>query len=108
MKATDVYKVTLRVLRKQLKETPDKVFTGPSGEKVTLESVYGYLKQISSWVYPELSTDDIAKVIRCKKCKHYKKYRKKGSANRATFQACELDKQVKDPLFFCGYGEGKD
>ena len=108
MKATDMYKVTLQVLRKQLKETPDKIFTGPSGEKVSLKDVYSYLKQISAWVYPELSTDDVSRVTRCKKCKHYKKYRKKGSANRATFMACELDKQLKDPLFFCGRGEEED
>lgn len=62
------------------------------------------LTKLKGWAYPELTTDDIVRVVRCSKCKNYKKYKKKGDPKAAPFYACSLNMTKRDPDFYCKDG----
>ena len=59
------------------------------------------LTRLKGWAYPHLTTDDIARVVRCKKCKYYKRYKKKNDRKSQPFYACSLIMIKRDPDFFC-------
>ena len=105
MKQIDMYKLAVKLLRKLAVKTNNKGFKNSDGEHVTISDVADNLEHIANWMYPELSTEDIAKVVRCKKCRYYKKYKKKGTLKGAAFYACSKDMQKRDPMFFCKEGE---
>lgn len=65
------------------------------------------LTKLKGWIYPALSTEDIALVVRCKKCKYYKKYRRKNDIKTPSFYACSLTHAKKDPNYYCADGEEK-
>lgn len=87
------------------KENPGKSFTNSSGEKATIEEIADNLDRVSKWLYKDFHADDVAKVVRCERCKYYKKYRKKGVRKASTFRACSKDMRKHDPMFFCRDGE---
>lgn len=105
MKQVDLMRLAVKLLKKIEKEAPQKSFTNASGEKATLSDVIGSLERLVKWMYPELSPEDIEKVVRCKRCRFYKRYKKKGSLKGQTFRACSKDMQKRDPMFFCKDGE---
>lgn len=75
-----------------------------SSEHKNLIRAWGKLK---SWVYPQLTTDDMQLVIRCSNCKYYKRYKKKDDHKAAPFWACSKTKMKRDPDFFCKDGDQK-
>ena len=105
MKMLEAYYITLQVLKEQLKQYPNRMVKTSEGVSVSLQKVVRAMNRQAQWVYPELSTSDIAKVVRCKNCIHYKKYRRKGWGQSAAIYACSLDMKQRDPLFFCKDGE---
>lgn len=105
MKQVDVYRVTIRILRKIAKENPEKSFSNSLGEKVTVKELADELDKILNWLYKDFSTTDIAKVVYCKNCRYYKKYKRKGAFKAQIFQACSKDMKKRDPMFFCKDGE---
>lgn len=105
MKVVDVYKLAIRVLKKQAKECPSKSFTNSSGETVTIKDIADKMETVVKWIHPELYTDDVACVVRCKKCRFYKTYKKKGAFKSVPFKACCKDMKKRDPMFFCAEGE---
>lgn len=62
------------------------------------------LTRLKGWAYPHLTTDDIVRVVRCGKCKHYKRYKKKNDRKSQPFYACSLNMAKHDPDFFCKDG----
>lgn len=104
----DVYKIAIKVLRSKQKETPNKTFTNKDGCTVTIQEVLSGLENIVKWIHPELTTEDIARVVRCKKCRYYRTYKKKGAFKATPFKACSLDMKRRDPMFYCGSGEVKE
>lgn len=105
MKQVDVYRLAVKLLKKMAKDNPGKSFTNSAGEKATIDDVANELDKVSKWLYRDFYTEDIDKVVRCKKCKHYKKYKKKGAFKARVFQACSKDMKKRDPMFFCKDGE---
>lgn len=105
MKQVDVYRLAVKLLKKAAKENPGKVFVNSAGEKVTIEEIADGLDKISKWLYKDFHTEDIDKVVRCKKCKFYRRYKKKGAFKAVAFYACSKDMQKRDPMFFCKEGE---
>jgi hypothetical protein len=105
MKQVDIYRLAVKLLRKMAKENPGKSFTNSAGEKATIDDVANELDKVSKWLYKDFHTEDIDKVVRCKKCKYYKKYKKKGAFKAQVFQACSKDMKKRDPMFFCKDGE---
>lgn len=105
MKTADIYRLAVKILRRVAKEQPSKTFTNKQGDTVSISQVVDVLDRAWQWMYPELSTDDIAMVVRCKHCKYYKQYRKKNDIKSKPFYACSLTSQKRDPMFFCKEGE---
>lgn len=107
MRQVDVYRLAVKLLRKMAKENPGKSFTNSAGEKATIGDIADALDNVSKWLYKDFHTEDIDKVVRCKKCKFYKKYKKKGVFKPQVFQACSKNMKEHDPMFFCKDGEEK-
>lgn len=100
-----MYKLSIRVLKKALKDNPGKTFTNKQGQTVTIEEVAQGLESVVKWIHPELTTEDIVRVVRCERCQHYKTYKKKGAFKATPFKACELDMKRRPPMFYCRDGE---
>ena len=107
MRTVDIYKLAIRMLKKQQKETPNKTFTSPSGEKVTIQDIIRGLDNITGWLYPNLTPEDVTRVVRCKNCCYYKTYKRKGYKKAVKFKACSKDMKRRDPMFYCQEGEEK-
>lgn len=105
MRQIDVYRLAVKLLRRMAKENPSKSFTNSAGEKATIGDIADDLDKVSKWLYKDFHIEDIDKVVRCQKCKFYKKYRKKGAFKPQVFQACSKDMKKRDPMFFCKDGE---
>lgn len=105
MKVADLYKLAVKILDKEAKQNPKKTYTNKDGEKASISDVIAMLERAYQWMYKELATDDVTLVVRCRKCKYYKKYRKKDSIKSMPFYACSLTKQKRDPQFFCADGD---
>lgn len=65
------------------------------------------LLHLKGWAYPQLTTEDIVRVVRCKKCKHYKKYKKKDDRKSVPFYACSLNMIKRPEDFYCAEGKEK-
>lgn len=64
-------------------------------------------RKLQGWVYPALTTEDIQKVVRCKNCMWYKKYKKKDDRKSLPVWMCSKDRIKRDPDFYCKGGEEK-
>lgn len=95
-----------KILRVKAKRYPDGGFT-VDGKKVLYCEAANEVQRLSGWVFPDLDTADIQKVIHCKDCAHYKRYRKKNSYKPEFKCLCELDKKQREPDFFCADGKEK-
>ena len=62
------------------------------------------ITRLKGWAYPYLTTDDIVRVVRCHRCKHYKKYRLKNDRKTKPFYACSLTKIKHPEDYFCKDG----
>lgn len=96
-----------KMLRAKAHKFPEGGFT-VDGKKVLYCEAANEVQRLSGWVFPELDTDDIQKVIHCKDCAHYKRYRKKGAFKPEVKLLCELDKKQREPIFFCADGKEKE
>ena len=65
------------------------------------------LSKLKSWAYPDLTTEDMVSVTRCKDCRHYKKYKKKDTFKPEVVYACSRTKLKCSKEFFCADGESK-
>lgn len=104
MKAADAYRLAIKLLKRMSTEHPSKVFTNKDGDKATILDVADHLERVVKWVSPELETRDIVRVVRCKNCIYYKKYRRKGAYKTVPFMACSKDMKKREPTFFCKDG----
>lgn len=100
----DIYKVAIRCLKQLYKENPNKTFHNPQGESLTLKQVITELSQVAAWMYPELSSDEITKVVRCKNCQNFRTYKQKGALKPRPFQACRYNLDQRDPEYYCKNG----
>ena len=104
MRLQTVFSACNHILKAKLKSNPEAKTYTESGEVVKYKELSEELENLESWCYQgEL---EVKKVIRCKDCKHYKRYKKKtGGKKPLVIAACELDKHKRDPEFYCLYGE---
>lgn len=101
---TDVYKVAIRCLKQLDKQNPNKTFRNSNGESLSLKQVISEISRVAAWMYPELSGDEIVKVVRCKDCQNFKTYKQKGVLKPRPFRACKYDLDRRDPEFYCKDG----
>lgn len=93
--------------RKTAKKTPG-VHIISNGRPLSYMEVADEIERVCQWVYPNLETEDICAVVRCKNCEHYKRFRKKGSLKLVVKYLCELDKKERSPDFYCADGIEKE
>lgn len=101
MKVSLMYLGTIEALKQMPKNRKITV----KDESVSVTQLINGLTKMMGWLYKDLTTDDIEKVVRCYDCKYYRKYKKKGSLKSETFYACYWDKAKRRPDFFCKDGE---
>lgn len=65
------------------------------------------LSKLKFWAYPDLTTEDMVAVVRCKDCRYYKKYKKKDTFKPEVVYACSRTKLKRSKEFFCADGESK-
>ena len=105
MTTVDLYGLTIKLLKKLDKENPGKTFTNKAGEKATIPDIIKCLSMMKCWLYPALRPEDVTKVVRCKNCAYYKKYKRKGAIKAQTFYACSKDMARRTEDFYCKDGE---
>ena len=105
MKQSSIFKLAIKLLKQEAKSNPTRSFVNSEGERVTIKDVANELDKVSKWLYRGLSTEDIARVVRCKNCKYYKKHNKTDSLKGSSYYICSKDKQRRDPMFYCTDGE---
>ena len=103
MKLQDLFSVCDHLVQERIKQKPDAGIKTPSGERFKYKEISKELRNLSSWCYQEPL--DVQNVVRCKQCKHYKRYKTKGKyKGYQIVQACELTKLKHDPEFYCSDG----
>lgn len=105
MKLKTVFKICKNLANKQLKANPTQGFK-VEDEHIYLKDVIQELDLLTGWCYPgEL---DVQQIVRCKNCKHYKKFKSKNPYNRKGFiYMCKCTRTPTKPEFYCAHGEDK-
>ena len=75
-----------------------------TGDKIDIDSLHKVTKRLYSWCFPELSTENVSIVVKCKECAYYKRYKIKNNPKSVPFYACSIFKRKTDPDFFCKDG----
>lgn len=104
MKVSSVFTTTIDILKRYDKEHPRAVFD-VDDNTVKVKDIIAALNKLVGWLYKDLTTDNIERVVRCYDCEYYKKYKKKGAIKGGTFHACSKDKAKRRPDFYCKDGE---
>ena len=73
MKVSLMYLGTIEALKQMPKNK--KIIV--KDESVSVTQLINELTKMMGWLYKDLNTDDIEKVVRCYNCKYYRKYKKK-------------------------------
>lgn len=78
------------------------------GSRVSYGKAASEIRRVVCFVYPELETGNVQKVVRCKNCKYYKRYKKKGQVKPTVKFLCSIDKRERSPGFYCADGIEKE
>lgn len=103
IRVADAYRVAI----KTLEEMPAKSLKSKSGQRVTTHEVAATLRTVLHWCYPNLTDQDIQRVVRCKNCEHYHRYKQKDEFKPQVVYMCSKDKSRRPPDFFCKDGVEK-
>lgn len=99
MNARNVLKAAIQIVSKAPKnlsvEVPPKI-------------VAKDLSSLLSWISPELECNDIVRVVRCKNCSYYRRFKKKGAFKSTPFYACKLDMSRREPEYYCKDGMARE
>lgn len=88
-----------------LKRLPaDKPIKTPYGE-FKAEEVLDTIKKLNGWCFPGIDGCQFERVIHCRECEFYRKFRKKNSPARTVKWLCARDKSEKPAHFYCGYAK---
>lgn len=88
-------------IREELNKTPNRQM---QSLQMTYKEVSNEISALLGWACPTIETDRLKMIIKCEKCKHYKKFKKKSDPKRAV-RLCEIDKSARRPDFYCADGE---
>lgn len=104
MRMSAVFNTTIDILKTYSKEHPSATFE-VDGNIVKVRDLLSSLNKLVGWLYKDLTTESIERVVHCYDCQYYKKYKKKGALKSATFYACSHDMKKRRPDFYCKDGE---
>lgn len=96
MKYNHILKSCKHVLQKQYEAKPNGGII-IDGQKLTYKAILEGVEKLNRWVYPELESESLVKVICCKDCQYWQK---KNSM-------CLKTELKRNEGFFCKDGEHK-
>ena len=96
MRLLDGFQITKWLLQKELEANPEKRYKKSNGQVFYLKDVLVMFNKLVSWVYPDLTDEDIVRVIRCKRCIHHKKINGK--------MCCSITGKAKENAGYCDEG----
>lgn len=105
MKMSTVFTLTIDVLNLYSKDHPKACFEVDDTTIVKVKDLVAALNKLMKWVYKDLTTESLERVIHCYDCRYYKKYKKRGDIKAAAFYACSKDRSKRRPDFYCKDGE---
>lgn len=106
MKLSSLFAVTIKILEAYSERYPKATFT-VEDTTVKMKDVITDLNKLTKWLYKDLTTESIERVIHCYDCRYYKKYKKRGNIKAPPFYACSKDHNKRRPDFYCKDGEPK-
>ena len=106
MRMSTVFTTTIGILKAYSKEHPNVVIE-EDGTTIKTKDLISSLNKLLGWLYKDLTTESIERVVHCYDCRYYKKYKKRGSLKSASFYACSQDRKRRRPDFYCKDGERK-
>lgn len=104
MRISEVFITTIKIIKLYSQEHPEAQFM-TDGKSIKATELLDPLNKLLGWLYKDLTSESIERITRCRDCRYYKKYKKKGDIKAAPFYACSHDKQRRRPDFFCKDGE---
>ena len=108
MKLELVFKTCNNIVTSLEKKNPGRGINTPDG-RITFKELSKELDNLCGWCYK--GDIDVQKIIRCKNCKYYRRYKKRKEDNpydHKVIVICALDKQPHSPEFYCANGEEKE
>lgn len=94
----DALQIARLLIKKELQQNPEKQYK-KKGRTISLKDVLDLFDRLISWVYPELTDEDIVKVMRCKQCRHHKKV--KGDKYNTFKWVCALNGEPREDSEYC-------
>ena len=70
MRIADAFCISMLMIKKELRDNPDKQYRKKSGITIKLKDVLNCYSRLLDILYPDLTDNDIVKVVRCKNCGH--------------------------------------
>lgn len=107
MKLKTVFTTCSRICKVMSKSHPDRGMQTDEGW-VSLSDLSKELDNLCNWCYKD--TIDVQKVVRCKNCVHYKKFKcnkEKHPYDHTSVMMCKMTKTRREPDFFCSEGREK-
>lgn len=99
--------VCAKLLRGMAKQDPKGGIT-VNGTRFGYIEAAQELEKMCEWIWPEYRTGNIKRVVQCKECVHFKRYKKKDSVRPMYKYKCSITKTERDPEFYCGDGKKKE
>lgn len=111
-KLLNSYNKLLEVLKIKLKsilavccdllEDEPQIYTTVEGAKVKYSEIIAEIKKLMLWCYKDLDTQEVVKIVRCKDCIYFKRYKNKAGTQR--FYACSKDRIKHHREHYCADG----
>lgn len=106
MNVKQILSVCAEMLASESRTNPGKTLV-VDGHPETFKEAYEELVRLISWLYPGLDTVEIRKVVLCKDCRYFKRYKKKSCFKLVYKCICGITQSQVDPCHFCGNAQEK-
>lgn len=94
--------LTFRACLELLKKQPKGSSIAVGKTQVSCEEAYNALNRVTEWCFPGLDSIQFEKIVHCRECENYRKFRKKGAPKKTARYLCALDKIHREPWYYCG------
>lgn len=108
MRLETVFKACNQICKNLSDKNPTRGINTDEG-RISLIKLSEELDNLRSWCYK--GDIEVQKVIRCKNCRYYKRYKKSSNKNPYSHEIvamCSIDKITRKPEFFCSSGEERE
>lgn len=104
LKVKTALKVCSSIMRSKAAKNVSGGFNTPEGH-LSYSQIATELDKLCEFIYPKLDTHPLQKVVYCKYCDNYRKFRKNDpKCVQKPIFLCKLDHKPKDSDFWCKNG----